>query len=147
MQSIPTTGGSYIVWLKLGRKRRIRIGKLGEHLFAPGYYAYCGSAFGPGGLKARLGHHLKKPERLHWHIDYLKKIAPVQKIWYSTDPENCEHLFADHLIRQTEAEIPVARFGASDCNCPTHLLYFPQQPDIGLLNDLLSNVEITQITP
>ena len=110
--------------------RRITVGRLGEQLFLPGFYAYCGSAFGPGGLKARLSHHLCKSERPRWHIDYLKNIATGTAIWYATETENHEHLFAAHLTALPGAEIVISRFGASDCNCPAHLVYFPHEVGI-----------------
>lgn len=122
--NLPAVPGSYILWLKLTRRRRITVGRLGEQLLLPGFYAYCGSAFGPGGLKARLSHHLRKSERPRWHIDYLKNISTGMAIWYSTMHDNREHLFAGHLASLPGAEIVIGRFGASDCNCATHLLYF-----------------------
>ncbi len=39
--------------------KRFEMGRLGRFDIIPGYYAYVGSAFGSGGLPARLGHHLK----------------------------------------------------------------------------------------
>ena len=134
LQNLPNTTGSYILWLKLGRSRRIRVGRLGEHLFRPGYYAYCGSAFGPGGLKARLGHHLRKSAKPRWHIDFLKNVATYADIWISTTPENSEHRFAAQLAQLPEAAIPIRKFGATDCSCRAHLLFFPNavSPDLCL---------------
>lgn len=144
---IPATGGSYILWLKLNRKRRISVGRLGEHLFQAGFYAYTGSAFGPGGLKARLGHHLKKAERPHWHIDYLKNIAAVREIWFSAEPENLEHLWSNALTQMPNARIPVIAFGSSDCACPTHLLFFPEQPAFDLFQKLSTETRISRVIP
>ncbi len=121
---LPVAPGSYILWLQLKRKRRITIGRLGEHLFPPGYYAYCGSAFGPGGLRARLSHHMRTSANPRWHIDYLKNIASLADTWYSTEPVNREHDFATTLAELPGAQIPIDKFGASDCNCQTHLVYF-----------------------
>ncbi|PLY00743.1 MAG: DUF123 domain-containing protein [Desulfuromonas sp.] len=139
MKNIPTSGGSYIVWFKLGRKRRITVGRLGEQVFRPGIYAYCGSAFGPGGLRARLSHHLRNSERPHWHIDYLKNCSRIVEAWYSTRPENREHFFAEQLSALPQAEIVLAKFGASDCTCATHLIYLPgaSVPDLHLFPEEL----------
>ena len=145
MQNIPITGGSYILWLKLARKRRLTIGKLGTQLFQPGYYAYCGSAFGPGGLKARLGHHLKKADHPHWHIDYLKNIATCQEIWLSTEPENLEHLWSGSLAKLPNAVMPVNGFGSSDCTCQTHLIYLPQQYRLNHLKDAFPEIVINRL--
>ena len=55
--------------------KRIDIGSLGRFDILPGFYAYVGSAFGAGGLRARIGHHLESTAWPHWHIDYLLGIA------------------------------------------------------------------------
>jgi Uri superfamily endonuclease len=36
-----------------------------------GRYLYCGSAKGPGGLKARLSRHMRRGKSVRWHIDRL----------------------------------------------------------------------------
>jgi len=41
--------GTYILILTLNKSRKIYIGRLGEFTFEYGYYAYVGSALGPGG--------------------------------------------------------------------------------------------------
>ncbi len=123
--ALPASPGSYVLWLRLKRKRRITVGSLGEFLFQPGYYAYCGSAFGPGGLKARLAHHLRQSENPRWHIDYLKNICHCIDIWFSTRPENLEHRFAEKLAAMPGAAVAIEKFGSSDCKCRAHLVYFP----------------------
>lgn len=138
MNTIPATTGSYILWLQLKRKRRIKVGRLGEQLFHPGFYAYCGSAFGPGGLKARLGHHLRPSETPRWHIDYLKNVTNCTEIWYSTSEEKLEHQFSNLLAALTEASMPSPGFGSSDCNCRSHLIHVPALPDTAVLAKSLS---------
>jgi Uri superfamily endonuclease len=51
--------------------------------FAPGFYAYTGSAFGPGGLRARIGRHLSSTPVIHWHIDYLQQKTAVVEVWFT----------------------------------------------------------------
>ncbi len=59
--------------------KRLEIGRLGSFNIIPGFYAYVGSAFGPGGLRARIRHHLESVAQPHWHIDYLLGYAePVE---------------------------------------------------------------------
>lgn len=43
----------------------IRVGRLGGLQLQPGFYVYIGSAHGPGGLRARLAHHLGPTSRPH----------------------------------------------------------------------------------
>lgn len=49
--------GTYILILKSAVTRRVRVGRLGNLQLCAGYYVYIGSAFGPGGLRARIDHH------------------------------------------------------------------------------------------
>ncbi len=46
--------GTYVLVMRLGRLRRVRVGRLGVQEFPAGLYLYVGSAFGPGGLRARI---------------------------------------------------------------------------------------------
>tara|TARA_B100000959_G_scaffold287522_1_gene373520 strand:+ start:5151 stop:5492 length:342 start_codon:yes stop_codon:yes gene_type:complete len=88
-----------------------------------GWYLYVGSAFGPGGLKARLGRHLRTTKRRHWHIDTLLDHCPVRQIWYRSAERELEHRWARLMLSQDNVIIPLAGFGASDCPCPSHLIW------------------------
>lgn len=121
---IPSLAGSYLLVLYLRRKTSIRVGRLGELNFPRGWYYYAGSAFGPGGLKARLSHHCKPLQRFHWHIDYLRAHAELRGLWFQT-ADNFEHRWSRALSQLPKAVVPVAGFGSSDCRCPSHLIYFP----------------------
>lgn len=125
--------GTYILVLKLSSARSIRVGKLGEFEFPPGYNLYVGSAFGPGGLGARLKHHLSISSRPHWHIDYLRREAVVEQVWYSEEQIPREHQWADRLQTTPGATIPAPGFGASDCTCRSHLFHFIRLPSIKLV--------------
>jgi len=116
--------GTYIVWLYLDRARRIRVGSLGVVTFEPGHYAYVGSAFGPGGIRARLGRHFRRHKKTRWHIDYLSRVGLIQAAWVSYGSQRLEHHWAGVLQGLPGARLPVARFGASDCRCRTHLTGF-----------------------
>ena len=129
--SLPTLGkGTYLLILYLSSIREIRIGKLGVVVFRKGYYVYIGSAFGPGGLTARLRHHLRISPHPHWHIDYLRQYASVQAIRVCEDPSTLEHQWADCLKTMEGAIIPAPGFGSSDCTCETHLFYFRRKMDL-----------------
>jgi Uri superfamily endonuclease len=69
--------GVYVLILYLPYRRTIQIGRLGKFNFSDGYYAYVGSAFGPGGLAARLSHHLRRSHKPRWHIDYLRRHVDI----------------------------------------------------------------------
>lgn len=120
--------GTYILILRLARKRSIRVGRLGKLSFPPGYYAYVGSALGPGGLAARIKHHLKISSKPRWHLDFLRRFARPHEVWVSAEAVRREHAWANSLTRMPAAE-PVPGFGCSDCCCPAHLFRFPGPPE------------------
>ena len=125
---IPPDKGSYIIILRLMTDRTIRIGRLGEFSFQQGYFAYVGSAHGPGGLASRIRHHLTGSARPHWHVDYLGELAIPEEVWISKQKDRREHIWASILSRWDETRIPVPGFGCSDCKCRTHLFSFEQRP-------------------
>jgi Uri superfamily endonuclease len=53
--------GAYMLLISLSKAREITVGSLGKIPFQPGGYAYVGSA--QGGLKGRIGYHLKKNKK------------------------------------------------------------------------------------
>jgi len=75
MVQVPETKGTYILIARVLQLKHLDIGSLGELDIVPRFYAYVGSAFGSGGLRARLGHHLESTAEPHWHIDYLLQVA------------------------------------------------------------------------
>jgi Uri superfamily endonuclease len=120
--------GTYALVFKAKRKKQLIIGKLGTLNLQPGYYVYVGSAFGPGGLKARVGHHRKSTSRRHWHIDYLSEYLPPAEVWYTHDPTHREHRWSDVLAQAEGASIPLPGFGSSDCRCISHLYFLSTRP-------------------
>lgn len=128
----PPDKGTYVLILRLPDSARLTIGKLGTFDFTAGYYAYVGSAFGSGGLRGRLKHHLAPAKRCHWHIDYLRQAAAIHDVWYAVDERVYEHQWADALRALPGAAIPIPRFGASDCKCVSHLIYFHEAPDFSV---------------
>lgn len=118
--------GTYQLLIRLDRRTVIQVGRLGEFVFARGYYVYTGSAM--GGLQARIARHLGNCKRFHWHIDYLLEHARV--IMYasrdSSSKRECE--FSKMMVEMDGASIPVKGFGSSDCGCVSHLVYFEKRP-------------------
>ena len=129
--------GTYALILTSSSDRLIEIGKLGQLLLQPGYYVYAGSAFGPGGIKARINHHKRIAARPHWHIDYLRAYLNLNEIWYTYDCEHHEHLWATVLGCSKGATIPISGFGASDCRCRSHLYLIRSKPSVRWFRDKL----------
>ena len=120
--------GTYALVFKTQRNKRLVIGKLGTLNLQPGYYVYVGSAFGPGGLKARIGHHRKTFSRPHWHIDYLSEYLTPAEVWYTYDATHREDHWSQVLANVRGASIPLPGFGSSDCGCPSHLFFYQSPP-------------------
>lgn len=118
-----TAKGTYILVLKMVESAYVTVGRLGTFKLNKGFYFYIGSAFGSGGLKARLRHHANPTHSPRWHIDYLKNSASLSDIIVSCSPVMYEHVWADILLNADFTQPTINRFGASDCNCPTHLFY------------------------
>lgn len=104
-----------------------QIGRWGRLEIVPGYYVYVGSAFGPGGVPARISRHCKKQKTRHWHIDYLREHAEPLFVWYSFDPKILEHRWAQALTKMTGLS-PVKGFGCTDCKCLSHLFVSEKKP-------------------
>jgi Uri superfamily endonuclease len=134
---LPRQPGSYLLLLNLVLSTEIQVGKLGRIGFRRGWYVYTGSAFGPGGLAGRLGHHLRPVRKPHWHIDYLRDCAKVMAVWMAVGPPNREHDWAHMLARDPGAGKWVHGFGSSGCRCPSHLLYYEGRPGDDTFRDKL----------
>ena len=99
-------------------------------MLPPGLYLYAGSAWGPGGIRARVGRHLRHPKSRVWHIDRLTEAAPVDDVIAFPGARECAIVAALPGARECAivaalpgARVPVPRFGASDCRrCESHLL-------------------------
>jgi len=125
---IPACRGTYALLVFCPRSRNLRVGGLGAQRLSRGWYVYVGSAFGPGGLRARCRRHLRPLQRRHWHIDYLRPVASVQAIWFTSDPVPREHQWAEIIGGLEGASAPIQHFGSSDCPCPSHLFRFSSRP-------------------
>lgn len=113
--------GAYVLFMELEETLSLRATSLGPRTLAPGRYAYCGSAYGPGGLRSRLRRHLKREKAVHWHVDHLTAAGRIFALGLAPGGQECA--LVEGLGRQPGAEVPLAGFGSSDCTrCPAHLL-------------------------
>ncbi len=106
----------------------IEIGKLGLMTLRPGCYVYVGSAFGPGGLRARVLRHVAISGKRHWHIDYLRPYVDIVEVWWLAGRERREVQWVEGVFSLRGAHCQMLRFGASDSDCESHLLWFPRKP-------------------
>ena len=120
--------GTYALILQSHSKANVQIGQWGEIELRPGYYIYVGSAFGPGGIKARVERHWRTDKRKHWHIDYLRKYVTPFEAWISYETERLEHQWAQIIYDMPEM-VPIQGFGCSDCRCFSHLFHTIVKPE------------------
>ncbi len=115
--------GAYILVVALDRPLDPGLTGRSDGL-APGLYAYCGSAYGPGGLAARLARHLRPDKRPHWHIDRLTAAGRILAAY--AQPGGSECALMEALRKLPNTRIPLPGFGSSDCRrCPAHLIQVP----------------------
>jgi Uri superfamily endonuclease len=122
--------GTYALILRCRTQAQIRVGRRGLLDVRTGYYVYVGSAFGPGGVKARVSRHVREKTAKHWHIDFLRDVAAPVAVWCSYGSRDLEHHWARVLCGLPGA-VQVPGFGCTDCACETHLFRFGEMPDAG----------------
>jgi len=118
---LPAAPGAYALWITLRAPLALPIPRLGRPVLPPGRYVYCGSAGGPGGIRARVGRHLRPGKRARWHVDHLTGAGVVTAI--VAVPEGDECRLAVALLDAPGTAVPVPGLGSSDCRvCAAHLL-------------------------
>lgn len=118
--------GTYVLVIELAGADRIEVGALGSRRFPPGWYAYVGSAFGPGGLTRVERHRRVADEQVstrHWHVDHLlaSSVASLERTIAKPD------MAVECAVAASLPPATVNGFGASDCQCPTHLSFHPRR--------------------
>lgn len=139
LRHLTAAPGAYVLVVALPAPLALPVASLSPGgppvVLAPGTYAYCGSANGPGGIRARVGRHLRAGKRMRWHIDHLTGAGRVRAILAEPGGSECR-LFA-RLRAMPGAGVPVPGFGSSDCRrCPAHLLSLPAAFDARALAGL-----------
>lgn len=87
----------------------------------PGWLVYAGSAYGPGGVGARLRRHFRQDKKQHWHVDRLTTRADSLAAFALEGGSECA--VVHRLLASGEFSVPIDGFGSSDCpSCRAHLL-------------------------
>lgn len=122
--------GIYTLILRLDPDLDLVVGSLGEIHLWRGYYAYTGSARGPGGLK-RVERHRRVMEGTNparrWHIDYLLPHVSLEEVVVTETSLDLECQIALKIGEKLEF---VPRFGCTDCKCPSHLHHTSERTNI-----------------
>ena len=115
--------GSYLLVIRCAQPTDIEVGALGEIPFETGYYGYAGSAFGAGGL-SRVDRHRRiangEHDVRHWHIDCLLGADAVQLSTVELFPDRDLECALAAALEEKGCR-RVESFGASDCDCASHL--------------------------
>ena len=116
--------GDYLAIIHVTEEREITIGAKGKMIFPPAYYVYVGSA--KANLEKRMERHKRLRKQKHWHIDYLRAAGDVIAVLPIRTADDLEHSLAQTM--QGIATFYMAEFGCTDCDCPSHLFAFTENP-------------------
>ncbi len=122
--------GTYTLLLHLPGDTQLAIGGLGQFNFPAGYYAYVDGAYDADGLTGALKKRLTPSKTPTRHIDYLRQAADIEEIWLTATPQTREHVWSALLLEIPGAMSLIEGFGAADCNCESHLIYFDIRPSL-----------------
>ena len=128
----PPDRGVYLLLIRLPRATQLAV-RARTWSAQAGYYGYTGRAM--RGLAARLARHLRTTEARHWHVDSLLAAGRVMDIQVCLTAEPDDECRTAARVRGWPGGHPVPGFGASDCDCPSHLTYFPSRPPQSLAAD------------
>ena len=127
MREIPSVAGAYLLLVRLAQPLAHGIATLPATTLPAGLYAYCGSAYGPGGLRARVNRHMRKSKAEHWHVDRLTGAGDVVAVALRAGGRECDLV---EVMLAANSTVPIRGFGAADCRrCPAHLLRPPEAFD------------------
>lgn len=112
--------GTYTLVIELPEPIAVVVGALGEQHFPAGGYAYTGSALGAGGF-SRIDRHARVAagdhDVRHWHVDYFlgRPATDIVAVEVARDRD------IECAVARDLPGGPVGGFGASDCDCRSHL--------------------------
>ena len=117
----PSLPGAYVLAVEIAEPLTVELPGKPTARLGPGRYLYCGSARGPGGIRARLARHMRRGKAVHWHIDRLTEAGTVLGAWVFSGGDEC-----DLVTALSSLPVPIAGFGSTDCvQCRAHLLLWP----------------------
>jgi len=114
--------GAYVLIFDMP-ETQIKVGALGIVDIREGTYCYVGSAM--NGLDQRIGRHLSKKKKVHWHIDHLTTVCGRIEAYEAAAPGTTECELGKIVLDKGGSGY-AAGFGCSDCKCPTHLFFLTE---------------------
>ena len=130
-EKIPAAAGAYALLIELPRPTTLT--RFPDVTLPTGNYVYCGSAYGPGGLRARIARHLRQEKPMRWHLDFMTRCGTARTVLAQPGGNECALMAA--LIAHPGTGIPIPGFGSSDCRqCPAHLAAVPENFDLARIS-------------
>lgn len=114
--------GTYLLVMQCNEEQIVEVGAQGTVVLQSGVYLYAGSAFGPGGIAARVRRHARTDHAQHWHIDYIRPHCTLQGAWVSYADTKLECTWARALLDTNSTSVPKKGLGSSDCGCWAHFM-------------------------
>lgn len=90
MDEMPAAPGAYLLVIDLHRSLPLDVPWAAPARLAPGRYVYCGSAYGPGGIRARIARHRKRDKTVRWHVDRLTAAGRIVAIHATPGGRECD---------------------------------------------------------
>ena len=119
--TLPAVKGAYVLRIDLPHDLVVHMPRRPDTILDAGRYLYCGSANGSGGIKARVGRHMRGDKTVRWHIDQLTASGKVIGAWSFIGGDECAL-----VARLSMLPTPIHGFGSSDCReCASHMLGWP----------------------
>ncbi len=124
MATAESNGGAYRLYIRVPRPIVVQVGRLGRFRLETGLYVYVGSA--RRGLRQRVARHSRlateKRGNRRWHIDAVLLHHATRWVRSEMVAGGDECALSAALAARPDVEIPVARFGATDCRhgCAAH---------------------------
>jgi len=125
----------------------IEVGAKGTLSLQEKTYLYVGSAFGAGGVKARVYRHARTDHAKHWHIDYIRPHCTLQGAWISYADTKLECSWAHALLDTACTSVPAQGIGSSDCDCPAHFMQWEAEASArSEIGKLIRDTHIERVT-
>ena len=126
---LPAAGGAYALVIATHRAVTITLAGREPAELPEARYLYGGSAYGPGGIRARVGRHLKGAKSIRWHVDRLSNAFGVAAVIALPGGRECALL---EEVRGWEGvTVPAPGFGSTDCGtCAAHLVMLPETLEV-----------------